>query len=1372
MAAVPSTPVVALPDASLNHFIIDSPTHADTDSPHGPAEPESPSKAARSLRKSSARASLAARDSNEREGLLVDFGQDESSRSPPSSLHPRTPSAFARSLLDKSPSLLKAHLSTPLIPLGTPVTSRKARSTSPDKENATPSARRRAKHHSPDSPSPAAESPHLTSRADAPTSTRTVRFSPSPRRTRSSPRKVAASSSALAGTPSTVAFHQPTSSSTSSRPIHSLHHIGLATPIATSRTHLFASPFPAFSPSTPAIRSHTSYDTDELTDADADGSIWEDEPSLSYPAPAQADAQVDEVALAVGGLSLGESPAVDPAPMRDEQDGENEWEEGEVLGEDELTETETAMSKDDEEELAGSAEELAPASLAVCEAAAQPPTQLDEPALDAADHVELALDERVLEQHAPVLPVVEDDAVTAVEASAASAPSIYPDTFAPAFNGAELPRADQCPNAPVAFGPGPSSSSRPEPVQQGVELPSEPVSSDLDVAAPLEIEEHGLVDAVVAEALSDSAAEGPVVAGLVAPDAPSARRGLDKHSEGVAAAALPQADIGRRATPPPSPFLAASAASQPAPPLATPSFRLNTPSPTRISASAATPVPSATPSAPQPAQPSVSAAPTSRRQLTKLTSAATSRTALATATKSSLTTLVPGSAAASTRRLAAPSRLAVPTKRSTATSSIAEAPAVPAPSANASDAPRVGELKCPASALSASSASTASTGSSAPSSSLGRPRAAVRPGFRPTATTSAASGLARSTLASSGRSAAAALAHAPTARPTAATTSRLSRPLTVPRPAPGASAASSSRLARSETSATAASSRPLVASRAGPALGATSSAPSLGPSRAPTRALGASSTARAAPRAALAVRQAAAGVTAAAATQPTMTSPSKARAVRVFDGVVVASKAAPSSSSVLPPPRAASPPPLPRVELHARDDDRPTLAAPLLAQSVGPSTHSPFLGNPHSPPPSTAARAPASPLRSPRRVPVNSQGAGPAPSLRVAPSLSLAPTALVAPADKLAPTAAATLFEPAVRSTAPPVVRSAAPRAVRARRTRATEAELLAAAAPAVLAAPAAGPHAPGPVAATRTTRRAATTAVAPPKLAPAPVVPIVRSARRPARREPSAEEAVAAPAVPIEDDASSAPTSSSSEQDAAESVRPRPAPQFHPAPAVTQDELNRLTQRNTKRNEQHLNKLKLVTVYMDTDRPPSPTSKLRRSFGSEAPEVVRASTKAGREARAAKRRNALRASVDGTELAQLAADLLAEGEAAAGATEATAGEQEDERPRLHFRAAGDDEQYSTPTRAPPIKSKTGTKKRSSAAEDDGEADARRDHKAVRWDRALVYEGPKEGEGPVPDSSILKLADLDDWGNSTTATTNLGKAVPVTIHMRVFKDEQ
>ena len=84
MAAAPSTPVVALQDDSLNRLIIDSPSlvhDGDADPLYSAGYAESPSKRTRSMGKSPARASLAPRDSNEREGLLVDFGQDEHHRS-------------------------------------------------------------------------------------------------------------------------------------------------------------------------------------------------------------------------------------------------------------------------------------------------------------------------------------------------------------------------------------------------------------------------------------------------------------------------------------------------------------------------------------------------------------------------------------------------------------------------------------------------------------------------------------------------------------------------------------------------------------------------------------------------------------------------------------------------------------------------------------------------------------------------------------------------------------------------------------------------------------------------------------------------------------------------------------------------------------------------------------------------------------------------------------------------------------------------------------------------------------------------------------------------------------------------------------------
>lgn len=34
-----------------------------------------------------------------------------------------------------------------------------------------------------------------------------------------------------------------------------------------------------------------------------------------------------------------------------------------------------------------------------------------------------------------------------------------------------------------------------------------------------------------------------------------------------------------------------------------------------------------------------------------------------------------------------------------------------------------------------------------------------------------------------------------------------------------------------------------------------------------------------------------------------------------------------------------------------------------------------------------------------------------------------------------------------------------------------------------------------------------------------------------------------------------------------------------------------------------------------------------------------------------------------------------------------------------------------------------------------------------------------------------QTADIDPWGNPTAPATNLGKAVPVTIQMRVFKND-
>lgn len=1242
-------------------------------------------------------------------------------------LHPCTPSAFARSLLDKSPSLLKAHLSTPLIPLGTPITTRKKASRSPNKENVTPSRHRSARRIA-DSPSPAAETPRPARRADEPTSVRTVRFSPSPRRTRSSPRKKAAAGSpALAGVPTSV---PPTSAAPSSPVATSFHHVGLATPNVATRTHHpLASPFPFFSPSTPAIRTHTSYDTDELTDADADGSIWEDEPSMSYPAPQQVDAQVDEVALAVSGLSLGESAHAEPAcegwVVESAVTPELESEE---LSDSELTETEVATSEDEADT------SMSAASLEAACQAGEAAHESEEAAASrssvAPDTAPPAEDLGAIEERPE--PVV----AMALLGEAEPAPTLADVVGRNLVDVAQPFNTDELPGSPCAPPPPSPRAERLEQDAARFDAPRCDNESEVECKAALE-PVHEPVSPAAADA--DAASQTAVTEGLVAtqttlaPLLPSAPSLVDAPSAGVDSGVETSADDGaeRNATPTSPPAAPTFAAIQPSTPsVAAPSISLNTPSMTRADAHS-TPQQATTRSALQPAQPSVSAAPTAKRQLTMLNSLAASRAATATISKPTLTALVPGSAAASSRKIAVPSRLAVRTKRAAAISTIAEASpapprALPAPLKSAIAEPA--EPKRPPSTSSTSSASTSSTASTSAATGLVRPRLVAKTGLKPPGSSAATSGLTRPTLSSSNRTAPAPVA---TKRPTVAPVPRPTRTLTVPRPATAATTAPKSHLARSESSASAAASRSTAPSRAiGPALGATASAPSLGTTKPVARSFGLSSTSATAraPRAALAARQPSAASAPPPPPPPIASSPSKRRAARVAEPALEAPGThlavrlldrAPRAGSVAhepsrqpqPSPASRAPSPPRPVEVAACAET-PTLAIPTPATPAPALAPSPFPTRPLSPPPTAALRAPASPLRSPRRVPINSQGAGPAPTL------SLGPSALVAPAEKVVAAAPSAVFEP--------VIRSAAPRAVRAaRRTRATEAEILAAD---VAAAPV-----PAPLTSARTTRRTAAAAAAPPAPTPAPsaapVAPIVRSARRPARREPSVEEVPGPPAASEESSTSPTPSETVSASDAAAA---RHAPSFHPAPSVTQEELNRLTQRNTKRNQQPFNKLKLETVYMDTERPPSPTSKIRRSFGADAPEVVRAATKAGREARAAKRRNALRASADGSELAALAAELQAEKEREAAAELAA---------RQHFRAAGDDEPYETPVRAPPLKSKAAAKAKqrasgASAAEGEGLSDV---SKGVRWDRALVYEGPREDEKPAPDVGILKV---------------------------------
>ncbi|KAK4701985.1 hypothetical protein P7C70_g4240, partial [Phenoliferia sp. Uapishka_3] len=167
-----------------------------------------------------------------------------------------------------------------------------------------------------------------------------------------------------------------------------------------------------------------------------------------------------------------------------------------------------------------------------------------------------------------------------------------------------------------------------------------------------------------------------------------------------------------------------------------------------------------------------------------------------------------------------------------------------------------------------------------------------------------------------------------------------------------------------------------------------------------------------------------------------------------------------------------------------------------------------------------------------------------------------------------------------------------------------------------------------------------------------------------------------------------------------------RDLPTFNPAPILTQEQWSQLTQRNTRKNKQHFNKLSVDEVTMDENRPPSPTSKIRRSVSGSSIEAK----KEGRESRAKKRRSALRSSLGGED----------------GEEEKVASASEDlpAVPAGHFMAAGDEEEYSSPVRGGRAK---GAKKSSIAG---------KKSRRVKWDKALVYEGPVEphGEG----AGILK----------------------------------
>ncbi|BGO97766.1 hypothetical protein NBRC10513v2_001761 [Rhodotorula toruloides] len=1260
---------------------------------------------------------LSERDANE--GVLVDV-QSASGFTPAANktlFPPRTPSAFALSLLDKSPSLLKAQLSTPLIPLGTPITVRKkVYPPSERKENETPSARRNARRTGPDSPSPAGtatSSPSKTA-ADSPKS---VRYSPSLRRLHSSPRKPAAQTP-LAASSAPPASSSPTPAPTHPTPATPIHHLGL-TPTAFS-----VSPFAHFSPSAPAIRTHASYRDEELTDCDADGSYWDadEDVSLSWsngPSgsaestevvqgdEAEADEVDVEMAFAVGVLTLDapvdgdgtaeadESVELTPTEVED-NDTVSDGADAESATSDE--EIEVAAVLDDDKFAAVEEQPLAEADSSLyavndeameqtdlVEVEASEPTFASEATIGTTEPCDDAAEEAA-EHPTPV----EEDAALDIEV--VEEPSLAEEAFKPAsvvfeLNVAALPTVEDDFTDDVE--PAPAVEEALPNVEEDV-ASAEPLVVSSSPTPALTESMPSVEESEEPAPVIDAVDVGQEVMELVHLDeSPIAFESQNEQPDGGADAAITAVETSDDALP--AATLEVTAATPPSAPRAI----LPSTTPTR-------PPPSALR---QPAQLTSTAAPTAKRQLTKLTSTAAQRPAPSLAGKTKLTALVPGSAATGSRLLGT-SRLAVP-KRDGAVTTIGRAPSPANPPAKPAD------IRRPSSALSSSTSSTLSSSSSTRDELVYRKSA---PEYR-------SSWSFASAIYSHDRQAYdyRPSSPLPATHRSAPCVSRSSR---IP---PRSFRTSFSLITNDQcTLVSLDSPHSDFFSTACPLKPRAGYSPSLGLDRLEYGSASNNS-------------RKAAEVSSTPSLNLSAASPSKRRAGRIVDGKLEI----PRTPAVPPTPSPAALPPVetpsfpPRTATPTQLDVPASTIASTPTASPSPSRASPRRLAAHFPP--------VSPHRSPRRILID-QPTTSTENLPPTPS-----TALLAPAEKLITAISTTIFEPSAR-----------PASVRAtRRTRL--AEVQATAPPSTDASDVVVE----PPATLRSSRRTIAPTVAPvqpePVAEPAvvqPKTPILRTRR--SRLRLLTEEAAAVTAEPAAEPEPVVQSSPAPVEDA-QPATARPLPSFRPAPAATQDELNRLTQRNTKKNQVAFNRIKLETVFVDGARPPSPTSKIRKAFGSEG-SLGRTTTKEGREARAAKRRNALRSSLDGSELAALAEELKAE----------SGSSIEAELPKRHFRAAGDDEQYFTPQKAGgALKSAAGGRKRSpgSGSSSASASPRRQEAKRVKWDRALVYEGPLDREARSNGESILKPVDLDAWGNSTSIAS-LGKPTSITIRMRVFKDEQ
>mgnify|MGYP006876465217 CR=1 FL=1 len=456
---------------------------------------------------------------------------------------------------------------------------------------------------------------------------------------------------------------------------------------ATSLRH---SPFPAFSPSTPLIRTHDSYSDTELTDCDADGSIWEDDfedPSFSYLSGSNETPVVDAFArLRVDDVPDASTLCSQDPPTVAHEDSvqltatEVESASGsEAEDDDDSLELGTIAEEDDDDEVAlddssststsdvacdQSMPEAAPAETAAeelpsVEDAMAPPNEVAAAAFEGGmdgDDAAAIVEERVVSLNEIAADTTEARSTSDSPGaeSALATPDVTETTEQPvvANEAPTAPPQETVPSSAPAVSLSPSSSTQ-EAVEPDAEVAlAGPVAEDDD-------DRHDL------EPIRADTADEPVPSSTTVEASVSTSDTVEETAEKLDAgrSASPSAELDDEPACPTSP----NRSEPPTPPT-------EQTTPLRVSNVPETTTPAATPprrpltaTVPTAQQPLGKAAPTARRQLTKLTSVTAQRPPASA--KPGLTTLVPASSAAP-RRLPVTSRLAVPKRIETSTSTL------------------------------------------------------------------------------------------------------------------------------------------------------------------------------------------------------------------------------------------------------------------------------------------------------------------------------------------------------------------------------------------------------------------------------------------------------------------------------------------------------------------------------------------------------------------------------------------------------------------------------------------------------------------------------------------------------------------------------